>query len=102
MNCIKGQKDMIPKDESPGLEMSNATGEEQTEENYQYPNRFCIHYVSNSGRPSSDHRTGKGQSSFQFPRRVVLKNVLTIGQLHSSPMVVRSCLKSCMLGFRFM
>ena len=29
MNCIKGQKDMIPKDKSPGLEMSNATGEEQ-------------------------------------------------------------------------
>ena len=74
----------------------------RAEENYQYPNRFCIHYVSNSGRPCSDHRTGKGQSSFQFPRRVVLKNVLTIGQLHSFPMVVRSCLKSCMLGFRFM
>ena len=35
----------------------------------------------------------------QFPRRVVLKNVLTIRQLHSSPMLVRSCLKSCMLGF---
>ena len=35
----------------------------------------------------------KGQSSSQFPRRVVLKNVLTIKQLHSSPMPVRSCLK---------
>ena len=32
--------------------------------------------VSKSGRPSSDHRTGKGQYSSQFPRRVVLKNVL--------------------------
>ena len=31
---------------------------------------------------------GKGQSSSQFPRRVVPKNVLTIGQLHSSPMLV--------------
>ena len=45
------------------------------------------------------HRTGKGQSLSQFPRRLVAKNVLTIGQLHSSPMLVRSCLKSCMLGF---
>ena len=55
--------------------------------------RYCIHYVSKSGRPSSGHRTGKGQSSSQFPGRVVLKNVLTIRQLHSSPMLVRACLK---------
>ena len=41
----------------------------------------------------------KNQSSSQFPSRVVPKNVLTIGQLHYSPMLVRSCLKSCMLGF---
>ena len=45
------------------------------------------------------HRTGKDQSSFQFPRRVVVKTVQTIRQLHSSPMLVRSCLKSYMLGF---
>ena len=43
----------------------------------------CIQYVSKSGqiwtaRPSSGHRIGKCQSSSQFPRRVVLKNVLTI------------------------
>ena len=38
----------------------------------------------------------------QFPRRVVLKNVLSIGQLHSSLRLVRSCLKSCMLGFSIM
>ena len=48
---------------------------------------------SKSGRHSSGHRVGKGQSSSQFPRRVVLKNVQTIRQLHSSPMLVRSCLK---------
>ena len=66
------------------------------------PSRFCIHYVNKSGRPSSGHRTGKGQSSTQFPRKVVLKNVLTIRQLHSFPMLVRSCLKSCMLGFSIM
>ena len=64
--------------------------------------RFCIHYVSKPERPSSGHRTGKGQSSSRFPRRVVPNNVLTIQQLHSSPMLARSCLKSCMLGFSVM
>ena len=39
-------------------------------------------------KTSSGHRTGKGQSSSQFPRRVVLKNMLTAGQLHSSPMLM--------------
>ena len=48
------------------------------------------------------YRTEKGQFSSQFPRKVVPKSVLTIGQLHSSPMLVRSCLKSCMLGFSIM
>ena len=38
--------------------------------------RFCIHYVSKSGRLSSSHWTGKGQSSAQSPRRVVSRNVL--------------------------
>ena len=46
-------------------------------------------YVSTSGKPSSGHKAGKGQSSSQFPRRAVLKNVQTTGQLHSSPMLVR-------------
>ena len=64
--------------------------------------RCYIHCISKSERPSSRHRTGKGQSSSRFPRRVVLKNVLTIRQLLSSPMLVRSCLKSCMLGFCIM
>ena len=78
------------------------------------PSKFCIHHVGKSGRPRNGHRTGKGQSSSQFPRRVVPKNVLTIGQLpnrthmdsvdsinkwDSFPMLVRSCLKSCMLDF---
>ena len=48
-------------------------------------NRCCIQYVSKSGRPSGGHRTGKAQSSSQFPRKIVLKNVLGIGQLHSLP-----------------
>ena len=50
------------------------------------PSRWCIHYVSKSGRPSSGHRIVTGQSLCQFPRMVVLKNVLTIRQLYSSPM----------------
>ena len=62
-------------------------------------NTWSIQYVSKSGRLSSGHRTGKGRSSSHFPRRAVQKNVLTIRQLHSSPVLVRSCLKSCMLGF---
>ena len=40
----------------------------------------------------------KRSSSSQFSRSVVLKNVLTIGQLHSSPMLVRSCSKSTRLS----
>ena len=50
-----------------------------------------MRYVINLEGPGV--ATEKGQSSSQFPRRVVLKNVQTIGQLHSSPMLVRSCLK---------
>ena len=42
------------------------------------------------------------QSFSQFPGRVVLKKVLTIRQLQSSPMLVRSCLKSYILGFSIM
>ena len=64
-----------------------------------YSVKCCTQYVSKSGRPSSGHRPGKGQFSSQFPRRAVLKNVQAIRQLHSSPMLARSCLKSCELGF---
>ena len=55
-----------------------------------------------SGRPGSGHRTGNGQSSSQFPRTIMLKDVLTIGKLQSSPVLVRLCLKSCMLGISIM
>ena len=50
---------------------------------------LTFNMLSKSGRPSSSHKIGKGQSSSQFPRRVALKNVQTIGQLHSSPMLER-------------
>ena len=66
------------------------------------PSKCCIQYVSKSGRLSSGHRTGKDKSSFQFPRKVVLKNVLIIRQFNSPLILVKSCLKSCMLGFSIM
>ena len=49
--------------------------------------KCCTQYVNKSGRPSSGHRTGKGQSSSQFPRRVVAKNVLTIR--HASKVMLK-------------
>ena len=61
--------------------------------------KCCTQYISKFGKSSSGHSTGKGQSSSQFPRRAVLKNVQTTKQLHSSPILVRLCSKSCMLGF---
>ena len=60
--------------------------------------KCCTQYINKSGRPSG-HSIGKVQSSSQFPRRVVLKNVLITGKLHSSPMLVRSFLNAWMLGF---
>ena len=53
-------------------------------------------------KTQSGHKTGKCQPSSQSPRRVVPKNVLTIRQSHSSPRLVRSCLKCCTLGFSIM
>ena len=48
------------------------------------------------------HHPLRGQSSFQFSKWVILNNILTIKQLHSSRMLVRSCLKSFMIGFSIM
>ena len=42
-----------------------------------------------SGRLSSDHRTGKGQISFQSQRRAMLKNVQITAQLHTSHMLAK-------------
>ena len=47
-------------------------------------------YVSKSGRHSSGYRTGKGQSSSQFPSRVVLKNHWTIALIsHASKVMLK-------------
>ena len=49
--------------------------------------------------PSSGHRTGKGQFSFQSQRRAMPKNVQTTVQLPSFYMLVRLGSKSSKLGF---
>ena len=64
--------------------------------------KSCSHYVSESRKHSSGHRTRKDQTSTQLPRKDVLKNVQTTGQLLSSPMLVKLCSKSYMLGFSIM
>ena len=46
-------------------------------------------YASTFGKLSSGHRTGKGQFSFQFQRKVMPKNAQTTAQLHSSHMLVK-------------
>ena len=41
-------------------------------------------YVSESGKFSSGHRTGKGQFSFQSERKAMSKSSQTTAQLHTS------------------
>ena len=49
--------------------------------------KCCIQYASKFGKPSSGHRTGKGQFSFQSQRKAMPKNAQTTAQLHSSHML---------------
>ena len=44
-------------------------------------------------KTQQDHRTGKGQFSFQSQRKAMLKNVQTTVQLHSSHSPAKSCSK---------
>ena len=46
-------------------------------------------HASKFGQLSSGHRTGKGQFSFQFQRKVMPKNAQTTAQLHSSHTLVK-------------
>ena len=46
-------------------------------------------YTSKFGKLSSGHRTGKGQFSFQSPRKGMPKNAQTATQLHSSYTLVK-------------
>ena len=45
------------------------------------------HYVSKFGKLSSGHRTGKGQFSFQSPRKATPKNIQTAARLCSFHMM---------------
>ena len=60
--------------------------------------KCCTQYVGKFKKLTSDHRTGKGQFSFQSQRRAMPKNVQTTIQLHSFHMLVRLCSKSFKLG----
>ena len=51
--------------------------------------KCCTQYASKFGKPSSDHRTGKGQFSFQSQRKTKPKNAQTTAQLQSSHMLVK-------------
>ena len=51
--------------------------------------KCCTQYASKFGKLSSDHRTGKGQFSFQSQRKAMPKNAQTTTQLHSSHMLVK-------------
>ena len=46
-------------------------------------------YANKFGRLSNGHRTGKGQFSFQSPKRATPRNVQTTAQLHSSHMLAK-------------
>ena len=46
--------------------------------------KCCTQYVSRFEKLNSDHRTGKGQFSFQSQRKAMSNNVQTTAQLHPS------------------
>ena len=51
--------------------------------------KVCTQYASKFGKLSSDHRTGKGQFSFQSQRKKMPKNVQTTAELYSSHMLAK-------------
>ena len=51
------------------------------------------------GKLSSDHRTEKGQFSFQSQRKAMLKYIQITAQLHSSHMLAKQCSKFSKTGF---
>ena len=55
--------------------------------------KCCTQYSSKFGKLSSGHRTGKGQFSFQSPRKAMPKNVQTTAQIalisHTSKIMLR-------------
>ena len=64
--------------------------------------KCCTQYASKFGKLSRNHRSGKGQFSFQSQRRAMWKNVQTKIQLCSFHMSVELCSKFFKLGFNNM
>ena len=56
--------------------------------------KCCTQYASILGKLSSGHRTGKGQFSFQSPKKAMPKNAQSTTQLHSSHTLVTATAKS--------
>ena len=65
---------------------------------------MCWHtrYASKFGKLSRDHRTGKGQFSFQSQRKAMPKNAQTTTQLHSPHILAKKCSKFFKQGFNSM
>ena len=61
--------------------------------------KCCTQYASKFEKLSCGHGTGKGQFSFQSPRKAMPKNAQTTAQLHSSHTLVKLCLKFSKPGF---
>ena len=55
--------------------------------------KCCTQYASKFGNLSSDHRTGKGQFSFQSQRKAIPKNAQITAQLHLSHILAKQCSK---------
>ena len=51
--------------------------------------KCCTQYASKFEKLSSDHKTGKGQFSFQSQRKAMPKNAQTTAPLHSSHMLAK-------------
>ena len=71
------------------ITMNKASGGDGISADYFKPLKMMLlkcftQYASKIGKPRSGHRTGKCQSSFQFQRKTLPKNVQTTAQLHSS------------------
>ena len=62
------------------------------------PSRFCIYYVSKSGRPRSSHRTGKRSILILVPKNGSTKecaNHRTVALIsHASMAMLKSCIPS--------
>ena len=59
----------------------------------------CTQYASKFGKLSGDHRTRKGQFSFQSQRKAMPKNAQTTAKLQSSHTLVKYCSKFSKPGF---